>query len=109
MMTLFWLLAGASVAAIRLQRAVAPAEPPTFSELFAGIKFVRDNPAILGTISLDLFAVLLGGATALLPIYARDILHAGPWALGVMRAAPAIGALVMTTVLARHSIKRRVG
>jgi MFS family permease len=109
LMTLFWLLAGASVAAIRLQRAVAPAEPPTFSELFAGIKFVRDNPAILGTISLDLFAVLLGGATALLPIYARDILHAGPWALGVMRAAPAIGALVMTTVLARHSIKRRVG
>ena len=75
---------------------MAPTEPPTFSELFAGLKFVRDNPAILGTISLDLFAVLLGGATALLPIYARDILHAGPWALGVMRAAPAVGALLMT-------------
>jgi MFS family permease len=108
-MTLFWLLASFAAAAIRLERIVKPAEPPTFSELFAGISFVRDNPAILGTISLDLFAVLLGGASALLPIYARDILHAGPFALGVMRAAPAIGALVMTAFLARHQIKRKVG
>jgi MFS family permease len=108
-MTLFWLLAGLAAAAIRLERSVKPTEPPTFSELFAGIGFVRDNPAILGTISLDLFAVLLGGASALLPIYARDILHAGPFALGVMRAAPAIGALVMTAFLARHQIKRKVG
>ena len=108
-MAVFWLLACAASGAIHLQRSVAPSEPPTFSELFAGIKFVRDNPAILGTISLDLFAVLLGGATALLPIYARDILHAGPWALGAMRAAPAVGALLMTAVLARHTIKQRVG
>ena len=107
--TLFWLFAGLAAAAIRLERVVKPTEPPTFSELFAGITFVRDNPAILGTISLDLFAVLLGGASALLPIYARDILHAGPFALGVMRAAPAIGALVMTAFLARHQIKRKVG
>ena len=64
---------------------------------------------ILGTISLDLFAVLLGGATALLPIYARDILHTGPWGLGVLRAAPAAGALMMTFFLARHPIGRRVG
>jgi MFS family permease len=108
-MTLFWLLAGLAAAAIQLERTVKPTEPPTFSELFAGISFVRDNPAISGTISLDLFAVLLGGASALLPIYARDILHAGPFALGVMRAAPAIGALVMTAFLARHQIKRKVG
>jgi len=108
-MALFWLLAGLAAGAIRLERSVAPPEPPTFSELFAGIGFVRANPAILGTISLDLFAVLLGGATALLPIYARDILHAGPWALGVMRAAPAVGALVMTAVLTRHPMTRRVG
>jgi len=108
-MTLFWLLAGLAAAAIQLERTVKPTEPPTFSELFAGITFVRDNPAISGTISLDLFAVLLGGASALLPIYARDILHAGPFALGVMRAAPAIGALVMTAFLARHHIKRKVG
>ena len=64
---------------------------------------------MLGTISLDLFAVLLGGATALMPIYARDILHTGPWGLGVLRGAPAVGALVMTGVLARHAIKRRIG
>jgi len=108
-MALFWLLAGCAAGAIRLERSVKPTEPPTFSELFAGIGFVRSNPAILGTISLDLFAVLLGGATALLPIYARDILHAGPWALGVMRAAPAVGALVMTAVLTRHPMTRRVG
>jgi MFS family permease len=108
-MALFWLLAGLAAGAIRLERAVKPAEPPTFSELFAGIGFVRNNPAILGTISLDLFAVLLGGATALLPIYARDILDAGPWALGVMRAAPAVGALIVTAVLTRHPLTRRVG
>jgi MFS family permease len=70
---------------------------------------VRNNPAILGTISLDLFAVLLGGATALLPIYAHDILQTGPWGLGILRAAPAAGALLMTAALARHAIKRRVG
>ena len=108
-MALFWLFASVAAAGIQLERVVTPTEPPTFSELFAGIGFVRDNPAILGTISLDLFAVLLGGASALLPIYARDILHAGPFALGVMRAAPAIGALLMTAFLTRHQIKRKVG
>jgi MFS family permease len=70
---------------------------------------VRRNPAILGTISLDLVAVLLGGASALLPIYARDILHTGPWGLGLLRGAPAVGALAMTFVLARHPLSRRVG
>ncbi len=70
---------------------------------------MRRNPTILGTISLDLFAVLLGGATALLPIYARDILHTGPWGLGVLRSAPAVGALVMSAALARHALDRRVG
>ena len=108
-MALFWLVASLLSSAIRVERPIVAAEPPTFSKLFAGFKFVRDNPAILGTISLDLFAVLLGGATALLPIYARDILDAGPWALGVMRAAPAVGALLMTAVLARHPITRKVG
>jgi MFS family permease len=105
----FLLLAGLLSGAIRLDRPVAPKEPPTFRELFAGAGFVRRNPAILGTISLDLFAVLLGGATALLPIYARDILHTGPWGLGVLRATPAVGALLMTGVLARYAIKRRAG
>src|SRR6202023_2791197 len=78
-------------------------------DLFAAVRLIRANPAILGTISLDLFAVLLGGATALLPIYARDILETGPLGLGILRAAPAVGALLMTAYLARHTISRRVG
>lgn len=84
-------------------------EPPTLATLFAGVIFVRRNPAILGTISLDLFAVLLGGATALLPIYASDILHTGAWGLGVLRGVPSLGALLMTAVLARHAITQGAG
>lgn len=84
-------------------------EAPTLATLFAGVTFVRRNPAILGTISLDLFAVLLGGATALLPIYASDILHTGPWGLGVLRGVPSLGALLMTAVLARHAIGKGAG
>ena len=94
---------------IRLTQPAAIRDSATPGDLFAGVRFVRNNPAILGTISLDLFAVLLGGATALLPIYARDILKAGPLGLGILRAAPAVGALLMTAYLARHTIKRRVG
>jgi MFS family permease len=105
----FWLLAATLNGAIKVRGSESAKEPPTLETLFAGVKFVRSNPAILGTISLDLFAVLLGGATALLPIYARDILHTGPWGLGVLRAAPAAGALLMTAYLARHPIDRRVG
>lgn len=105
----FWVVGGLLNSGIRLDRPIVAKEPPTFAALFAGVGFVRRNPAILGTISLDLFAVLLGGATALLPIYARDILHTGPWGLGILRAAPAVGALLMTVVLTRYSINRRVG
>jgi MFS family permease len=74
-----------------------------------GLSYVWSNKIVFGAISLDLFAVLLGGATALLPIYARDILHTGPWGLGVLRGAPAVGALLMTAWLARYPINRRVG
>jgi MFS family permease len=109
MMAVFWFFAAALNGALRLDRPVSVKEPPTFAALFAGVGFVRRNPAILGTISLDLFAVLLGGATALLPIYARDILHTGPWGLGLLRGAPAIGALLMTIALAHYTINRRVG
>jgi MFS family permease len=108
-MAVFSLLGGALNGAIKLDRPVNAKEPPILSALFDGVRFVRRNPAILGTISLDLFAVLLGGATALLPIYARDILHTGPWGLGVLRGAPAVGALLMTFVLARYAINRRAG
>jgi len=95
--------------AIRIIRQPRNVEVASLGTLFAGARFVRRNPAVLGTISLDLFAVLLGGATALLPIYASDILHTGPWGLGVLRAGPSIGALLMTAYLARHPIVRRVG
>jgi hypothetical protein len=84
-------------------------EPVSLQSLFAGIAYIRSRPAILGAISLDLFAVLLGGATALLPIYARDILGTGPWGLGFLRSAPAVGALCMSVVLARSPLQRRVG
>jgi MFS family permease len=84
-------------------------EPPTLDTLLAGVLFVRRNPVIAGTISLDLFAVLLGGAAALLPVYASDILHTGPWGLGVLRGVLSLGALAMTAVLARYPITRGAG
>jgi MFS family permease len=109
LMAVFWLLGGALNGAISMDRPAQPKDPPSLGALFAGVGFVRRNPAILGTISLDLFAVLLGGATALLPIYAKDILHTGPWGLGVLRGAPAIGALLVTAILARRQIASRAG
>ncbi|CAL76708.1 conserved hypothetical protein; putative membrane protein; putative permease of the major facilitator superfamily [Bradyrhizobium sp. ORS 278] len=109
-MMLFW-LAGMALTGLMQVPDDVPAGRLDGSkdDLFAGVRFIRANPAILGTISLDLFAVLLGGVTALLPIYARDVLDTGPFGLGVLRAAPAVGALAMTAVLARTTIKRRVG
>jgi MFS family permease len=73
------------------------------------VRFIRGRPEVLGAISLDLFAVLLGGATALLPIFAKDILQVGPWGLGLLRGAPAVGALVMSVVLTRWAIERHAG
>ncbi len=87
----------------------SPREPVTMDTLLAGVRFIRARPVVLGAISLDLFAVLLGGATALLPIYARDILHTGPEGLGLLRGAPAVGAFAMSLVLARWTIQRGVG
>jgi MFS family permease len=80
-----------------------------FERVAEGIRFVKSRPVVLGAISLDLFAVLLGGATALLPIYARDILHVGPTGLGFLRSATAAGAFSMAIWLTRHTIKRHVG
>ena len=81
----------------------------TFSSLFDGLRFIRTEKVVLGAISLDLFAVLLGGAVALLPVYARDILHLGPWGLGLLRAAPGIGALVMAAFLAASPLRDHAG
>ena len=83
--------------------------PTTRETVFAGVRYVWSNQVVLGAISLDLFAVLLGGATALLPIYARDILRSGPWAMGALRSAPAVGAAITGVLLAAHPIERRAG
>jgi MFS family permease len=108
-MVAFWSLGMLFTGAIRVMQAAPPKDSGSASDVFAGVRFIRSNPAILGTISLDLFAVLFGGVVALLPIYARDILQAGPLGLGVLRGSPAVGALLMTLMLARHTINRRVG
>jgi len=84
-------------------------DPPTLATMFAGFGFMFHQPVVLGAISLDLFAVVLGGATALLPIYAKDILHTGPWGLGLLRSAPAVGALVIGIWLARRPFGHGVG
>lgn len=80
-----------------------------WERLLAGVRYVRSHPVILGAISLDLFAVLLGGAVALMPIYARDILHVGEEGLGILRSAPAIGAGIIAILLAFRPIRRRAG
>ena len=87
----------------------ASTEPFSLTSLLGGFRFVRHDRIILGTLSLDMFAVFLGGATALLPIFARDILQTGPWGLGLLRSAPAIGALTMSVILARRPLTLPVG
>ena len=84
-------------------------EETTLGTLFAGFAFIRREKIVLGAVSLDLFAVLLGGAVALLPVYARDILDVGPWGLGLLRAAPGVGAVAMALYLARYGIKDHAG
>src|SRR6204780_3114312 len=84
-------------------------EPPTLKTVFAGLHFIWREKLILGAISLDLFAVLLGGAVALLPVYAREILHTGPWGLGLLRTAPGVGAAVMAVALAHRPLRGRSG
>jgi MFS family permease len=105
----FWLLAGVFNGLLPLVHRQSSSGDISMSTLFAGVHFVRRNPTLLGTISLDLFAVLLGGATALLPIFAKDILHTNEFGFGLLRAAPAIGALITTAILARKPLQRRVG
>ena len=102
-------LAGAFCLAIRYEHQPPPHEPPSWHSLLAGLRFVAAHKVVLGAVSLDLFAVLLGGATALLPMFAKDILHVGPLGLGFLRGAPAVGALMMSIVLTRWPARRRVG
>ncbi len=97
------------IAVLRYDHVPPPREPVSLRSLLAGAEFVWQRKALLGAVSLDLFAVLLGGAVALLPMFAKDILHVGPWGLGLLRAAPAAGALLTSAVLTRWPLVRRVG
>jgi len=94
---------------IALRKEQSKPEPVTLKSVFAGITFIKNKPIILGAISLDLFAVLFGGATALLPVYASKILMIGPFGLGMLRSAPAAGALIMSILLARKPLRGNVG
>lgn len=105
--TLFWFLALISSLSVRPGRMEHRAV--CMDVLLAGLSYVRRTPILLGSISLDLFAVLLGGAVALMPIFAEDILHAGPRGLGLLRAAPAVGALLVSITLTWWPIRRRAG
>jgi hypothetical protein len=83
--------------------------PITVESVFAGFSFIWNRRVLLGVMSLDLFVVLVGGITALLPIFAKDVLETGPWGLGLLRSAPAVGALTASVVLARWSIEAKAG
>lgn len=105
---LFLVASGLSLG-IELWVSGVPKSSVTATSMFLGIRYIRDHKNILGAISLDLFAVLLGGATALLPAYAQDVLRTGPWGLGLLRLSPAIGALTTSVVLARYPIRKHAG
>src|SRR6185503_239909 len=97
------------IALVRSRQAVIPRAEMTLASLLAGFKFVYQTKIILGTITLDLFAVLLGGATALLPVYAKDILQAGPTGLGILQAALPLGSVVSAFYLAHRPPLERAG
>jgi MFS family permease len=94
---------------IKVQSPPRMREPFSLKTVFAGFHYIWDHKLVFGSISLDLFAVLLGGAVALLPVYAKEILETGPWGLGLLRSAPGIGAAVMALLIAYKPIRRRAG
>src|SRR6185295_16616227 len=105
----FFVVAAALVLRLRYAHLPPAREPVTLRTVLAGVDFIWKRKPVLGAVALDLFAVLLGGAVALLPIYAKDILHTGPWGLGLLRGAPAVGALVTSILLTRRPVERHVG
>ncbi len=94
---------------IELRTEPPPREEVNWTTVLAGFRYIWRQKIILGSISLDMFAVLLGGSVALLPVYAREILHTGPWGLGLLRSAPGVGAAAMAILLAHRPLRRRVG
>ncbi len=107
--TLLFASAGIATWAVRYEQSRNRAGKTSLKTMLAGIAYIRTQPILLGAISLDLFAVLLGGVTALLPVFSRDILDAGPTGLGFLRAAPGVGALLMSLYLVRYPITRNAG
>ena len=103
------LLAAVATSRIHPRRPPKHREPPSLKTVLAGFHYIWQKKLILGSISLDLFAVLLGGAVALLPVYAKEILRTGPWGLGLLRGAPGVGAAAMAILLAYRPIRRRAG
>lgn len=98
-----------AVSKIQLHSSPGKRQPVSLNTLLAGFHYIWQHKLILGSISLDLFAVLLGGAVALLPVYAKEILHTGPWGLGILRSAPGVGALLTALLLANRPLRRRAG
>jgi MFS family permease len=107
LISLVWFLVLIGSLSVRLGRMEHRAA--SLNVVLAGFQYVRRSPILLGSFSLDLFVVLLGGATALMPIFAQEILHTGPKGLGILRAAPAAGALVVSLLLARYPLHRKAG
>jgi MFS family permease len=106
---IFFTAAITFVTFVRVKGPAPGRNPPTFASVLAGFDYIRCRPRLLGVITLDLFVVMLGGVTALLPIYARDILVVGPIGLGLLRSAPAAGALITAAVLSRRPVERHIG
>jgi MFS family permease len=106
---LFILTSSVIIIFVKAEQHQETREPATLKSILAGISFIKNKPMILGAISLDLFAVLFGGATALLPVYAATILMIGPVGLGLLRSAPAAGALIVSFLLARRPVMKKVG
>ncbi len=104
-----FLFAALAIGTIPKQSLSGAREAASWNSALDGLRYIRQRPVIFGAISLDLFSVLLGGATALLPVFARDILEAGPGGLGALRAAPSVGALLMSLYLTRFPLRRAVG
>jgi MFS family permease len=109
MTIVLWGIGASFLAMMRMEQVPRATEPLSLRSLMGGFRYVRDDPVILGIIALDMCAVFLGGASALFPVFARDILQTGPWGLGLLRAAPAVGAVAMSLVLARRPLSLPVG